>query len=286
MPRPIRFALPLIAVLALAPTAARANTPEVWERSFTVTYRPDLVIHTRDGNVHDATVERSQVGVRVATHGWHLGTGTLRVEASQHGDHIEVTAHYLVFGLSLSFSNTMYIEVTLPNKANLEIETSDGSVRLEPHTGTIRVHTHDGSITADGLKGNLTLASGDGSIEATGLDGRLNAHTSDGHLRVEGRFEALEVSSGDGRIQLDANPGSRLIEGWTIRTSDGAVDLHLPRDLKAHLDAQSGDGRITLDMPVEIEGELSRSSVVGNLNGGGPLLKVRSGDGSIRIAAR
>jgi DUF4097 and DUF4098 domain-containing protein YvlB len=285
MPRPIRLALALIAVLALPLSAAQAGNV-TWERSFTVTGVPDLVLHTNDGSVHVATVEGSTVGVRVAAHGWRIGANEIKVDSNQQGDRIEVTARMPVFTLSFGFSHGMDIEVTLPAKANLEIETSDGSVRLEPHTGTIRVHTHDGSITADGLRGDLTLVSGDGSIEATGLDGRLNAHTSDGHMRVEGRFEALEVSSGDGRIQLDANPGSRLVEGWTIRTSDGGVDLHLPRDLKAHLDAHSGDGHITLDMPVEIEGELSRSSVVGNLNGGGPLLKVRSGDGSIRIAAR
>jgi hypothetical protein len=50
------------------------------------------------------------------------------------------------------------------------------------------------------------------------------------------------------------------------------------------VDLHTGDGHITLDMPVTVEGLLGESNVHGKLNGGGNLLTVQSGDGSIRIA--
>ena len=132
----------------------------------------------------------------------------------------------------------------------------------------------------------MSLASGDGSIVATGLDGRLTAHTGDGHVRLGGRFDQLQVTTGDGGVNLEAEPGSKVAEDWLVRTGDGGVDLRIPSDLKARLDAHTGDGGITLDLPVEVSGQISRSTITGNLNGGGRPFVIRTGDGPIRIAAR
>ena len=49
--------------------------------------------------------------------------------------------------------------------------------------------------------------------------------------------------------------------------------------------ACSGDGAINLGMPVVVSGALSRSRIHAALNGGGPFLRLWSGDGSIRIDA-
>jgi hypothetical protein len=91
------------------------------------------------------------------------------------------------------------------------------------------------------------------------------------------------LSSGDGRIQLTAREGSKLDRGWMIRTSDGRVEVLLPSDFAAELYAHTGDGRITLDIPVTVNGGMERSRVRGKMNGGGELLEISTGDGSIHV---
>ena len=289
MRRPIAFPPALLAAglaLALASCPKRAAA-ETWDRSFAITGTPSLVVHTNDGSVHVETVEGKTVGVHIVTKGWSIGSDGVAVDAQQSGNRIEITAkiprwRYFSFGINRG----LRIEVTLPKRADLQIETGDGGVSISPHTGTIRVHTGDGSISAEGLEGDVSLASGDGSIVATGLDGRLTAHTGDGHVRLGGRFDELQVTTGDGGVNLDAEPGSKLAEDWLVRTGDGSVELRIPSDLKARLDAHTGDGGITLDLPVEVSGQISRSTITGNLNGGGRPFVIRTGDGPIRIAAR
>ena len=39
-----------------------------------------------------------------------------------------------------------------------------------------------------------------------------------------------------------------------------------------------------LDLPVTVNGSIERSSIRGKLNGGGPLLEITTGDGSIRVS--
>jgi hypothetical protein len=70
---------------------------------------------------------------------------------------------------------------------------------------------------------------------------------------------------------------------WSLRSGDGGITLRVPEDLSADLDAHTGDGRITVDLPVTVAGSISTSSVRGKLGAGGPLLRVQTGDGSIRL---
>jgi hypothetical protein len=61
------------------------------------------------------------------------------------------------------------------------------------------------------------------------------------------------------------------------------VDLDLPGDLQANLDASTHDGHISLGIPVTVEGTFSSSRVNGKMNGGGQAIVVRTGDGSIHL---
>jgi hypothetical protein len=274
-----RTVLPLLlsAVLAL-PAAA-----ETWEKSFDVAGIPSLAVRTNDGSVRVDTWNKKTIGVRVVTAGWHLGSRGVTVDAHQSGDRVELEVRTPSWTISFGIGHSVRIEVMLPAKADLDVHTGDGSVTLGPLAGNIRVHTGDGAITASGLAGEISLETADGHVSATGLDGRLRVHSGDGALRVSGRFDGLELTSGDGSIQARVEAGSKVASDWLVRTGDGRIHLGLPRDLKADLDAHTGDGGITLDLPVQVTGRVTHSTVVGSLNGGGPAIMIRSGDGSISI---
>jgi DUF4097 and DUF4098 domain-containing protein YvlB len=129
----------------------------------------------------------------------------------------------------------------------------------------------------------MDVESGDGNQEIEAVDGSLRAHTSDGYIRVSGRFDSLQLNSSDGRVEAHALAGSTISSGWELHTGDGSVTLQLPETFAADVDLNTGDGHISLDLPVTVQGRLGHSSVRGKLNGGGNLLIIRTGDGSIRL---
>jgi hypothetical protein len=49
------------------------------------------------------------------------------------------------------------------------------------------------------------------------------------------------------------------------------------------VDLHTSDGHIDLDMPVTTEGKVRQNEIHGKLNGGGSLLTIRTGDGSIHL---
>jgi len=127
------------------------------------------------------------------------------------------------------------------------------------------------------------LRSGDGSQEIDGVDGKLRATTGDGHIRANGRFDELELKTGDGRVDARAAAGSALATSWRLESGDGTVTLEVPENLAADVDLHTGDGHIDLDMPITTAGKIRENEVRGKLNGGGNLLVIHTGDGSIRL---
>ncbi len=75
----------------------------------------------------------------------------------------------------------------------------------------------------------------------------------------------------------------RWLPDWRLETGDGSVSLEVPGDLAADVDLHTSDGHIDLDMPVTTEGKIRQNEVRGKLNGGGSLLTIRTGDGSIHL---
>lgn len=239
---------------------------EEWNKTFPITGHAELRVETSDAAIHiDAWAQKS-IGVKVTSEKWGFGQGGIEIHDHQVGDSVE-------------------IEVRLPRGVHI-ISVGNRRTIVEihmPHQGTLRVHTGDGEIRLRDVKGELDLESGDGHVEVEGADGILRAHSGDGHIRARGRFDMLDVSTSDGRIEVEALPGSSVGRGWNLKTGDGSVTLMLPENFAADVVLHTGDGHITLDMPLTVEGGYNSSDVHGKLNGGGGVLSVDTGDGSIRL---
>jgi Putative adhesin len=267
--------------MLLAPSAGRAD--EV-AKTFTVTGHARVRVQTDDGSVRVSTGDIKQVEIRVEYTGYKLDRD-LQVSTSQNGDSVEVIAkthggNWFNFGVRHS---SLRVEVHMPKDADLEVSSGDGSVEADSINGNLDVRTGDGHISVQGAKGNIRLRTGDGHIEGRALDGRADITTGDGHVNVEGRFDSLNIKTGDGSVTARAGKGSTVSAPWNIHTGDGSVDLDLPGEMQANLDASTHDGRISLGIPVTVEGTFSTTKIMGKMNGGGQAIVVRTGDGSIHL---
>ncbi len=297
-----RLGIACATILAVTTLAPRARAEE-WAKSYTISGRAQVRVDSNDGSVRIATGDSKQVEFRVIYEGYELNKN-LHIDSRQDGDSVQlnarVTGHW---GFSWGRGHRgPRIEVRMPKDADLQIDTGDGSVETQPISGRVKIHTGDGSvrvqavegnvdidtgdgsITVEGAKGDIRLHTGDGHIEARNLDGRLDANSGDGHIKIDGRLDALNVKTGDGSIDARVEPGSKMTGGWSIHTGDGSVDMVLPADLQANIDASTNDGHISLGIPVTVEGTFSNSQIHGKMNGGGQSLTIHTGDGSIRLS--
>jgi putative adhesin len=252
-----------IGALALASQAAWADE---WSKHWNVSGKPELRVSTGDASVVVEAGNDHSIDAHLTTIGWAIGGAGVRVEEHQVGDKVE-------------------IEVKVPNS---HWSFGNHSIRLEvrvPRELIADLHTGDGSISLRGLHGVLRADTGDGSIHGDDLDGALDAHTGDGSVRVAGRFDKLQLHTQDGSVEAEVKEGSRLDGDWRIQTGDGSVRVRVPKNLAADLEAHTGDGHIRFELPVTTNGAKDEHTSQAKLNGGGPALVVRTGDGSITVSS-
>jgi len=257
----------LLSVVALTIAAVLPASAEEWSKTYSLSGKPDLRIETTDANIRVTTWAQHTIEAKVITNRYKIGEGGIRVEEHQTGDSVEIEVHYPHHNFNFEWGSGHRVEiiVQMPREGNVNLRTGDGKIEL-----------------AD-LKGTMNLHSGDGSESLEGVDGKLHASAGDGHIRASGRFDELELKTGDGHVDAIAKPGSTLGANWRLESGDGSVSLEVPPDLSADVDLHTGDGHIDLDMPVSTEGKIRQNEVHGKLNGGGSLLTIHTGDGSIHL---
>ncbi|MFY9910345.1 MAG: DUF4097 family beta strand repeat-containing protein [Candidatus Sulfotelmatobacter sp.] len=251
----------------LAVLPARADE---WTKTYTLSGKPDLRVDTSDANIHVSTWDQNTIRARVTTNHYKIGDGGIRIEEHQTGDAVEIDVHFPhEHGITINFGNGGH-------RVDIEIQM--------PREGRVDLHTGDGNINLAQFKGDMLLRSGDGSQDLDSVDGKLRATTGDGHIRANGRFDELELKTGDGRVEATAAAGSAMAAGWRLESGDGSVTLEVPENLAADVDLRTGDGHIDLDLLVVVTaGRIQPHDVHGKINGGGNLLTIHTGDGSIRL---
>jgi hypothetical protein len=198
-------------------------------------------------------------------------------------------------------SHRLQIEVRMPKDADLRVRTTNGAIDVSAVNGNISIQTRNGRINAQRLSGTIDIGSTNGGVELDTLKGALSVHTTNGRviashidgkcdlsstnggMQVEGRFESLDLSSTNGGVVARAEPGSTMSSNWSIRTTNGPVEVELPTDLKANLKVDTNNGRIKLDLPVTSQGFEDRGSIRGTLNGGGPEMSVSTTNAGIHV---
>ncbi|HET9305130.1 MAG TPA: DUF4097 family beta strand repeat-containing protein [Candidatus Sulfotelmatobacter sp.] len=258
-----RALLVMVAATVVAVLPARADE---WSKTYKLTGKPDLHVETSDANIRVTTWDQNTIEAKVITSRYKIGEGGIHIDERQTGDSVEIDVryprHYVAFEWG---GHRVEIIIQMPREGNVNLRTGDGRIELA------------------GLKGQMDLHSGDGSESLDHVDGKLHATTGDGHIQANGRFDELELKTGDGHVDVRAGAGSSLSSNWRLETGDGSVSLEVPGNLAADVDLHTSDGHIDLDMPVSTEGKIRQNEVHGKINGGGSLLTIRTGDGSIHL---
>jgi hypothetical protein len=120
-----------------------------------------------------------------------------------------------------------------------------------------------------------------GSIEAQGLASDVSLRTVNGDVEVAttGFAEARTVNG-----SIDAAMGRTDPEGGLrFETVNGSIELDLPDDVDADVEANWLNGGLETDLPLRVEGRIGRRSARGVLGEGGPRLELSTVNGSIRL---
>ena len=189
-------------------------------------------------------------------------------------------------------------EIVVPVDTEVKSYTGSGSQEISGVSGPVQAGTGSGRLTLTDVGGAVSARSGSGAIIAEGIAGSFEAHSGSGKVRLtqaapgdvvvttgsgsselHGVVGALRVKAGSGRIVVDGQQTG----AWNLDTGSGSVRVSLPIDAAFELNAESGSGSINIEHPLTVQGKISKRHLRGKVRGGGELLTIDTGSGSIRV---
>jgi hypothetical protein len=169
------------------------------------------------------------------------------------------------------------------------LQTGGGSIEVERCAGHVKATTGGGSIDLGEIGGPAEIETGGGSIRLASAKGPVHAETGGGSIELNGVPSArAETGAGGITAKFVSSTGERTDS--VLETSAGDITVYLAPSLalsiRASIEMANGHSirsefseiRVTTD-----GGDYGPKTVTadGSLNGGGPVLKVRTTTGDI-----
>jgi hypothetical protein len=242
-----------------------------------------LAIRLRDGEVRLRGVDGETVRVRdVNDHDLRdmfaieSATGSLSLKAAR-GLEIVVGTR----SLRRSFGpHAPELDVELPRRATLVLETASGNVDADGLVGDQRYRTASGDIVLRAVSGKLSIEAVSGDIDAVATgnaDVIVRSVSGDIELRTA-RLSSLQVASTSGDLKVAGKlvgPGP-----YAIETVSGDGLLAPAGDVRIEMTSLTGD--LTSDLEGQHRTEGGRRTF--EVGGSGPLVSFRSMSGDLHVA--
>ena len=245
-------ALFILTVAAQASDHRGAFTEE-FHQTYALTSDGRVELDNINGAVHISTWDQNEVkvdAVKYADSKERLEQARIDIDSGK--DHLSIRTKYPDHDLTFnwgSHSNPASVEYTL---------TVPRTARLD------EIKLINGSLDVTGATGEVHASCINGRLEAHNLSGRADLSTINGHL--DAKFDQLRGSS------------------LELKSVNGSVELTIPSDAKAEIEASTVSGGIENDFGLHVNHHrYVGHDLRGELGNGGPRIRLENVNGSIEI---
>lgn len=202
-------------------------------------------------------------------------------------------------------------------RGDLEVRAEHAAVQVTDVGGRAVVSTTHRDITVEHVVGEASLKAEHGHVRATDLKGALTVETSHDGIALKeiggpvearvshGGFEAdrlrkgarVKVAGDDvvirdfaGPIEVEAQRAAVRLEAVTpirdaisVTTTTGSISLGVPPGSRLALEATTQRGEVEVELPGLSVTRSERQRLSGSIGGGGPLVKLESDLGDVRV---
>jgi hypothetical protein len=226
-------------------------------------------------------------GAHAETGGGSIDVGTVSGDIGLHTGGGSIEVHH-ANGKITADTGGGSIEIMSATQG-ASVETGGGGIEVRQCTGMVKAETGGGSIELGDINGPAEIQTGGGSIHLASAKGHVEAHTGGGGIELYG-VPSARVETGAGGIVVKFVKTDAPAADSRLETSAGDITVYIAADvaLSVRASVDLGNGHhIKSDFPdihVASEGDQwgpRTLNAEGKLNGGGPLLKVRTTTGDI-----
>jgi hypothetical protein len=306
----------LSAALLVASTVsiASAKIDREVEKTFVVQPGMHLKVTTMAGNVTVNSSGDTKVTI-VAKEHIHADSEEeaddvlkkLDLSMELNGNDVVASASY-GHSVGLHFGNWPPVQVdfivTVPSSASVDLKTSGGDIIVDDLDGSVEAHTSGGDIKLGTIGGEIEAATSGGNVVIAQARAKANLSTSGGNISAKRLLGPSDLRTSGGDIKIDdiensleaETSGGDVKAAFTgelkgdckLSTSGGQVKAIVSKTAGFHLKASTSGGEVDAEgLTITIDhGGSGKSELSGEVNGGGPELKLHSSGGDIVVETR
>jgi hypothetical protein len=209
--------------------------------------------------------------------GWHFDDG----EPSR----LSIYCHCLVPAACDLTIATRNGGITVGDLAGrIEVRGRNGTLFLRSIRGDIQGEEEGGDVVLSHCTGSARFRAMQGNIRAGVVEGKMEATTTNGDIDVQGALggAVLSATAGNITLGLPKDPAGAT----RIETDGGAITVRIDPEVHCSVRATSVWGKVHLRTMVPMavrSGGDGRKTLVGTLNGGGPLVTLHANGGQVSI---
>jgi hypothetical protein len=159
------------------------------------------------------------------------------------------------------------------------LTTGSGAVSADDVAGPLSVTTSSSGVTVRALSSDLRVRTQSGGVDAAFAgEGSADVETGSSAIRLSGLRGALTAVTQSGRITLHGEP----LRNWIVSNGSGGIDILTDAAASFAIDLDSGSGSVKVT-GAPVQGSVTKRKTVGDVAGGGPLLKAATRSGSIVV---
>jgi hypothetical protein len=278
-------AIAALAFAGLVLQSAAAQREGSFDRTLTVNGAVDLNVETGSGRIDVRPGDTSSVRIHavIRAHDDFFGGGEARIHEIETNPPISQTGNSIRIGMPQGDRLRRHVSISydlvVPRETRLRAHTGSGSESVEGIHGPVELDTGSGSVTVARVDDEVRIRTGSGRIQVDSVKGKVDAHTGSGSIEGAGIRGPINAHTGSGSMRLEQTAAGPL----EAQTGSGGVNVRLPADAAFDLYAHTGSGHVYVDHPITVQGTVGGHELQGKVKGGGALVDVRTGSGSVRI---
>lgn len=165
----------------------------------------------------------------------------------------------MVLNIARDTSRTLSIAADFPTPGNMR-DRVNLTIRV-PGEAELRIESTNGSVRVNEMSGQLTVKSTNGRVTIEEHHGAASVTTTNGRIRLEQHRGDVTARSTNGRVVLVDHDGSA-----EVRTTNGRITASLTPNQPGPLQLQTVNGRIEATVGPAFAGELTMQSSNGSLS--------------------
>ncbi|MCH7598114.1 MAG: DUF4097 family beta strand repeat protein [Myxococcales bacterium] len=173
------------------------------------------------------------------------------------------------------------LTIRIPNHVQIEVSSANGKVNVCGMRANVHARSDNGSVCIQDVIGDLTLSAANAKVCCEHTCGLLEARSSNGNVELHDHTGGIDAMTSNGSIRASVAKLSE--DGVKLATSNGRIVLDLPKDLDAEMDIRVDNGVIRNDRTIDSDIPQSAGRVRGKLGLGGPMIKLRTSNGTVSI---